>query len=149
MGECYAVVFSLSIIKLNYTMEIKFRVWDVVSQKMDYNMDSILKNPSVIPSKLFCGEDKLLKVQFFTNFYAKNDRHIFDGDIIGCWCEVDGKLVQSKQQVYFDTMLGCWMLDSSSKQDKSYSDSLFQELQDFEYEVLGNIFQTPELLGSF
>ena len=130
-------------------MEIKFRVWDIVSQKMDFNMDSILKNHSVIPSKMFCGEDKLLKVQLFTNLYAKDDRLIYDGDILGCWEEVDGVMTQSKQQVYFDTMLGSWMLDCSEKQDKSFAYSLFQELQDCEYEVIGNIFQNPELLGSF
>ena len=130
-------------------MEIKFRAWDIVSQKMIFNMDSILKNPSVSPSKMFCGEDKLLKVQLFTNFYAKDDRYIYDGDIIGCWCEVDGEMKQSRQQVFYDTIRGCWMLDCSSKQDKSYSDPLSKELEDFEYEVLGNIFQNPELLGSF
>ena len=82
----------------------------------------------------------------FTGFKDKNGLEIFDGDIIGDWTDVDGKMEQSKQTVYFDEMLGQWMLDNSLKQDKTISYSLFSELNDFEYEILGNVFENPDLL---
>lgn len=82
----------------------------------------------------------------FTGFYDKNNKEIYDGDIIGDLVEVDGKMEQSRLTVYFDEMLGQWMLDISLKQDRTSSCSLFSELKDFEYEVLGNIYENPELL---
>ena len=82
----------------------------------------------------------------FTGYKDKNANEIFEGDIIGDWTDVDGKMEQSKLTVYFDEMLGQWMLDNSSKQDKTISYSLFSELQDFEYEIIGNIYENPDLL---
>lgn len=37
--------------------------------------------------------------------------------------------------------LGQWMLDCSSEQDKSTSYALFKEIEDFEYEIIGNIYE--------
>jgi uncharacterized phage protein (TIGR01671 family) len=82
----------------------------------------------------------------FTGQYDKNLKEIFEDDIIGDWTNVDGKMEQSKQTVYFDEMLGQWMLDNSLKQDKTVSYSLFSELNDFEYEIIGNFFENPEIL---
>lgn len=82
----------------------------------------------------------------YTGFKDKNGKEIYEGDIIGDWTKVDGELTQSKCQVYFDEKLGQYMLDCSAKQDLSFGTSLFQELEDFEYEVIGNIYENPELL---
>lgn len=82
----------------------------------------------------------------FTGQYDKKLKEIYEDDIVGDWTNVDGKMEQSKQTVYFDELLGQWMLDNSLKQDKTISYSLFSELQDFEYEIIGNIFENPDLL---
>ena len=82
----------------------------------------------------------------FTGQYDKKLKEIYEDDIVGDWTNVDGIMEQSKQTVYFDELLGQWMLDNSLKQDKTISYSLFSELQDFEYEIIGNIYENPELL---
>mgnify|MGYP003612514475 CR=1 FL=1 len=82
----------------------------------------------------------------FTGQYDKKLKEIYEDDIVGDWTNVDGIMEQSKQTVYFDELLGQWMLDNSLKQDKTISYSLFSELQDFEYEIIGNIFENPDLL---
>lgn len=123
--------------------EIKFRAWDKQAKHMAYQGDPDIE--TTLSFFFHYGVELLLQ---FTGFKDKNDTEIYDGDIIGDWCEVDGKQEQSKLTVYFDTTLGQWMLDCSSKQDKSISYSLFKELQDFQYEVIGNIYQHPHLLNT-
>lgn len=122
--------------------QIKFRAWDEKQNYMAYQGTPDLET---LQSFIFhFGEDELLQCSPFKD---KNGKEIYDGDIIGDWTEVDGKMEQSKMQVYFDEMLGQWMLDCSLKQDQSMSYSLFKELEDFEYEVIGNIFENHELVN--
>ena len=84
----------------------------------------------------------------FTGFKLKNDVEIYDGYILGDWTDVDGKMVQSRVPVFFDELTGQWMLDMSSMKDRSYSVSLFSDLQEYDYELLGNIYENPDLLSS-
>lgn len=82
----------------------------------------------------------------FTGFKTKTGRLIYGGDILGDKVEVDGELILSKHTVYFDERLGSWMLDCSLNQDRSLSYSLFAELEEYDYKVIGNFFDNPELL---
>lgn len=79
-------------------------------------------------------------LQYSTPFKDKNGKQIFDGDVIGDWDIVDEETIQSKLTVFYHEEYGQWMLDCSLKQDKSTYYALFKELQDFEYEVIGNIY---------
>ena len=116
---------------------LKFRAFDKTNNQMFYwelpNFDS----------KHASHYDNLMQ---FTGLKDQKGNDIYEGDIIGDWTDVDGKMEQSKLTVYFDEMLGQWMLNNSSKQDKTISYSLFSELQDFEYEIIGNIYENPDLL---
>ena len=120
---------------------IKFRGWSKSQNYMAYQGTPDLET---LQSLIFHFGDEILMQ--FTGLHDKNGKEIYEGDIIGDWNEIDGKMEQSRLTVYFDEKLGQWMLDNSLKQDRTLSYALFAELQDFEYEVIGNIYENPELL---
>ena len=126
-------------------MELKFKAQKSHNNETVYfDLKYFLENDD---DKMPDGMQYVLKnIRQFTGFKDKNGKEIYDMDIIGDWTDVDGKMDQSKQTVYFDEMLGGWMLDNSLKQDRSLCYSLHAELQDFEYEIIGNVFENPDLL---
>jgi uncharacterized phage protein (TIGR01671 family) len=116
--------------------ELKFRAWDESQRYMAYQGTPDLET---IQSFMHHFSDK--ELMQFTGLSDKFGKDIYEGDIIGDWFEVDGNMEQSRQTVYFDERLGGWMLDFSFNQDRTISVSLYAELADFNYEVLGNIYE--------
>ena len=120
---------------------LKFRAWDKSQNYMAYQGNPDLETLS---SFMFhFGEDIVLQS---TGFFDKNEKEIFEGDILSDWNDVDGEQVQSFLQVFWCDKYGCWKLDSSINQDKSSGDLLSEELLSFVYEISGNIYENPELL---
>ena len=141
LGTYHELLNQLKIEK----MELKFKAQRKHnSENVYFNLKYFLENDEATMPNAF--QYVLKNIRQFTGFKDKNEVEIYAGDIIGDWTDVDGKMEQSKQTVYFDEMLGGWMLDNSLKQDRSLCYSLHSELQDFEYEIIGNIYENPELL---
>lgn len=63
-------------------MSTKFRFWEKPSKKFIYDIDALSKNPSVLISKVFSGEDKHIIAERFTGLTDKNGVEAFKGDII-------------------------------------------------------------------
>lgn len=133
--------------------EIKFRVWDG-EDMLPVGDSTEFKNAKVHKIRVTHKYNNLLEsdckdfhVMQFTGLHDKNGNEIYEGDIIGDWVEVDGKMEQSKHTVFFHEQEGQWMLDNSLHQDRTHLFSLAQELRDFEYEIIGNIHENPELLS--
>ena len=83
----------------------------------------------------------------FTGLHDKHGKKIFEGDVISDeFLDPYEGLIVSKETVYFDETLGSWMLDQSDKQDRSYCTTLAENLLDYEYTVIGNIYEHPQLL---
>ena len=120
-----------------------YHVTDMNFEGPDYTLREVK-----LSNGIWLRSDKLDDIILIeqTPFTDKNGEEIYEGDVIGDWVEVDGKMEQSRFTVYFDEMLGQWMIDISFNQDRTSSISLFSELQDFEYEYLGSIYKNPELL---
>ena len=121
-----------------------YHVTDMNFEGPDYTLREVK-----LSNGIWVRSDKLDDVILIeqTPFTDKNGEKIYEGDVIGDWAEIDGKMEQSRLTVHFDEMLGEWKLDISFNQDRTSSCSLFSELQYFEYEVLGNIYENPELIS--
>lgn len=123
---------------------IKLRAWD--GEKMIYrglhdrNWYTYEKGGKLVQGT-HPDDARQLKTMELTPFKDSEGKEIYEGDLIGDWTEVDGEMTKSRLTVYFDEMLGQWMLDNSLRQDRSLSYSLFHELQEFKYKVVGNIYQ--------
>ena len=126
-------------------MEIKFRAFNRVTNTMLPNntMNAICINSE----RLTLEEFESLELMQFTGFYDKTGKEIYDGDILGDWTETDAGKVQSKQQVFWNEPTGSWHLDNSYGNDKSCSVDLWLEIHDYEFKILGNIYENASLIA--
>ena len=132
----------------------KFRAWDKHSQKMFANDELIIWNNNVYANdskKLTCNnlkgwsiDDEYLMQS--TGMVDKNGKEIFEGDIVrttrflGRADEIGGFYEYEKDYVgVVEVLEGSWVIDTGSVAVR-----LWSEID--ESEVLGNVYENPELL---
>lgn len=131
--------------------EIKFRCWDIENkemlevQELDY-ADSYDGQPMIrttMYNDYFDTEDMILMQ--YTGLKDKNGKEIYEGDIIYCKQYIGGNCVEyciEKGYVCFnDGEFGLY-------RKQGYYQSLYKFKEyDYEFEVIGNIYDNPELLA--
>ncbi len=107
--------------------EIKFRAWDSETDSMLYDDP----NGNCLNAKQ-CGMDHL-KIMQFTGLKDKKGKEIYEGDIL------------SKKGAYvvWGSSLGCWCFTFKGDEIKT---PLFYEDDFKRLEIVGNIYENPELL---
>lgn len=80
-------------------------------------------------------------------FKDKNNKEIYDEDILEIFIVEDGKKVKSKLIGYFDKDEGQWMFCDLIDRKLEFSFSMFHTYIDREYEIIGNTYENPELIS--
>ena len=109
--------------------DIKFRAWDEVSEKMlNWNefLDTNMKNTFIAP------ESTGLILMQYTGLHDKNGKEIYEGDIVK-YENMTGKIM------FFN---GSFIL-SDLEETEEWELGVINE----DIEVIGNIYDNPELLG--
>lgn len=116
-------------------MEYKFRIWEKQSKRMlEY---------TATPYNTVClaiSENNAI-FQMWTGWVDKNGKEIYEGDILRFHKKIHRRLEQVE---YCGTAFGVFLYDS-----KKRTDGGFQVLDEFHSNtltVVGNMFETPELL---
>lgn len=80
----------------------------------------------------------------FTGLTDKNGKKIFEGDILVCRQEINGNWIDCCVEIGFVEMKhGAFGLHRKQGYYRPFKDWL----EDYEYEIIGNIHDNPELLG--
>lgn len=109
--------------------EIKFREWDSHEKRM-IDWDEL---SHVFDLGCILGDSLTWTVMQYTGLKDKNDKEIYEGDIVRHLWSSSGKYIGLVEMV-----LGCWSINGSQ----------IGYVEEDELEVIGNVWENPELLES-
>lgn len=116
--------------------EIKFRAWDEVSEKMlNWNdfLDTNMKNTFIAP------ESTGLILMQYTGLHDKNGKEIYEGDIVvDKEDEVMGEITWNEEEASFYFSI---LYENGTYEEEKLNDWASV------LEVIGNVYDNPELLG--
>ena len=113
--------------------QIKFRAWESYGSKWVYSDD--FENMSDFWKEIECGNLDKNTLGQFTNLLDKNGKEIYEGDIVR-WREFPKEVGEVK----YDTDMFVVKLSDSE------SCHLSGAFNFGDYEVIGNVYENPELL---
>ena len=123
----------------------KFRAWLKKEQKMDNYIDHI----SWLEDELYCIGDGItymvsaedLVLMQSTGLKDKNGKEIFEGDILAC--KTDDEVINLN--IFWDEEHALFMFESKKYNEQEPLAELVEN-NTYPYEIIGNIYENPELL---
>ena len=135
--------------------EIKFRCWDTSTEKMvkptDVNhSDRCIVRPTKQGFRMLNGKESHFILMQYTGLEDKNGKEIYDGDILLYIAKKNSKKGRKKDEKHHWEILwnenGQW--DMRRKEAKLQMRLGKRMSQGIDFEIIGNIYQNPELLKS-
>jgi uncharacterized phage protein (TIGR01671 family) len=124
--------------------EIRFRAWNKENNQMEL-VDFLGENTLHIKNSEWENREDFELMQY-TGLKDKNDKEIYEGDIVKY---TDGELIRRTGQITFD----CYgfMMEEILKPNSREMPQIdflgnIDDFEEFVFEVIGNIYQNPEIL---
>lgn len=127
--------------------EIKFRAWDKKKKSMIphgrlFSLDCSNEYPFLALANGFYADEFSVEVMQFTGLRDKNGKEIYEGDYLRCKKYVGGNFVEHCYELgYVEFLHGAFGLHRKQGFYRPFKDWL----EDYELEVIGNIYEHPEL----
>ncbi len=133
--------------------KIKFRIWDkkdecwhVSPNEHKIGVNSFYEEIGENTVSRYSVDGDGLIFQLFTGLLDKNDKEIYEGDVLQIPQEEVKNCIHSPYgHVWYSDIFGNWFV-SYNHMYSEMSDDLYRRIHDSE--VIGNIFENPELLKS-
>lgn len=136
--------------------EIKFRIW---ADNKFYNKCLVGNTNNTNDEKWTCPMIWLEKqkewihcdngiICQYTGLDDKNGKEIYEGDIVLLDCyDYEQPLFSGEFKVIYDEEKGMWLLVDLENKDRDFTFGEIRSYYKAEIEVIGNIYDNPELLG--
>lgn len=126
--------------------EIKFRAWTGKQMETDFTVDS----DGTIRLTTYCGDGAptdIVKWELmqYTGIKDKNDKPIYEGDIIEGVPIINPTNIKLRGFVFFDNR-GIWKVQIPGMNDEQDIEYLFEICKSNNPEIIGNIYENPNLL---
>lgn len=129
---------------------IKFRAWardDNPFKKglMSYNVYPMLNNEIYIDGDIYYV-DKFIELMQFTGLHDKNGKEIYEGDILQSYIHPEIELLH---KIEWSEKFNGWFAKNLNNKGKDYKTGdiqLWVYIQHNLFEVIGNIYENPELI---
>ena len=123
----------------------KYRMWNEIISRF-HSVDGLYFDREVAQYKDEVGVSRLIKFQNAilmqsTGLYDKNGKEIFEGDILGV--DTDEEIVNLN--IYWDSKHALFMFESKKYNEKDLLAELVED-NTYPFEIIGNIYENPELL---
>lgn len=126
--------------------EIKFKAWDKENEKMIQNYAHVSEYGQFYTAWTSTDREREYIPMQYTGLQDKNGKEIFEGDIIPIVIEDVGRSIKTVNGVVkFER--GQWNIEYFHPfQKEMYIANLYSLLKRAEKEVIGNLYENPELL---
>lgn len=138
---------------------IKFRAWDKKEEKFDYDMFVDFEGDVWYYAEInydtpnteidYNNSENRYELMQYTGFKDKNGTEIYEGDIVrlyDIWDELTGGREKGKQRICRVEYVGSGFLVVQGDEEGYERDLFMAKINDDDLEVIGNIYENPELL---
>lgn len=128
--------------------EIKFRGLSFDKGWIYGNLIKSAQSTWIRESDYYNFKVKTETVGQFTGLHDKNGKEIYEGDIVLLDCYYyEEPAFDGEFKVIYDDINGMWLLVDLENKDRGFAFGEIRSYYKAEIEVIGNIYDNPELLG--